>query len=66
MIGELFFFVSHPLIGPEPNGRAGAKKKKKKKHAAVAKKEKKERLTWVSNSVPYDPQSCALPLDHSG
>ena len=42
MIGELFFFVSHPLIGPEPNGRAGAKKKKKKKkHAAVAKKEKK-------------------------
>ena len=23
---ELFFFVFHPHIGPEPNGRAGAKK----------------------------------------
>ena len=26
-----FFFVSHPDMGQEPTGRAGAKKKKKKK-----------------------------------
>ena len=29
LLGSCFFF--HPLIGPEPNGRAGAKKQK---HAA--------------------------------
>ena len=40
------FFVSHPLIGPEPNGRAGAKKEKK--HAAGCQSSPKKGQKCVS------------------
>ena len=52
-------FVSHPLIGPEPNGRAGAKKNMRLGVSRRQKKRKKKRLRKVSISVPYGPQSCA-------